>query len=273
MELSDGYHATYYTLKKGEKNNADSILFFIGGSEHASKNYYLRSYFKGLTGSTTIYALQKRYVAHRDTGLSEPSNSFHEYNHYPQLVQDQNEFIQYILSKYNYSNKNIIIFGVSEGGNIAAQLASEIPQTTHLVTVGSGGMVGIEEFRAWGKSQNINFDKIYQEVKLEPDNIEKTALGNTYKYWSSVLSVNPMTSLKKLDIPMLAVIGERDEMTPIESVLFLRREFNRLGKDNLTVKIVPDSNHALKDSTSKNRRGAILQFASEWWMGKQNSYN
>lgn len=268
MEVSDGYHATYYILKKGVENNSESILFFIGGSEHASKNYYLRSYFKNITESTTVYALQKRYIGHRETGLSEPSELFHQYNYYSQLVKDQKEFIQYILSKSNHSNKKIIILGVSEGGNIAAQLASEIPQITHLVTVGSGGMVGIDEFRVWGKKQNIDFDIVYKQVKQEPDSVKKKILGQTYKYWSSVLPINPMNSLKKLDIPILSIIGERDEMTPIESVSFLGSEFERLGKENLTVKIVPDSNHVLKDSSGKNNRGEIMKFSSEWWKGK-----
>lgn len=267
IKMSDDYHANYYVLNKGVDNDSGSILFFIGGSERASKNYYLKSYFKNIANSTTVYALQKRHIGHRETGLQEPSNSYHQNNHYVQLVKDQKEFIQSILSKINHSNKKIIILGVSEGGNIASQLASEVPQTTHLVTIGSGGMVGIEEFRAWGKKQNINFDKVYEQVKKDPDSIEKKILGQTYRYWSSVLPVKPMSSLKKLDIPILAIIGEQDEMVPVESVRFLSSEFERLGKENLTVKIVPDSNHALKDSSGKENRGEIMKFVSEWWQG------
>ena len=77
--------------------------------------------------------------------------------------------------------------------------------------------------------------------RKEPDSVKKKILGQTYKYWSSVLPINPMNSLKKLDIPILSIIGERDEMTPIESVSFLGSEFERLGKENLTVKIVPET--------------------------------
>ena len=265
IKMSDDYHANYYVLNRGVNNKFGSILFFIGGSERASKNYYLKSYFDNISKSTTVYALQKRHIGHRETGLSEPSNSYHQYNHYVHLVKDQKEFIQSILSKINHSNKKIIILGVSEGGNIASQLASETPQITHLVTIGSGGMLGIEEFRTWGKKQNINFDKVYEQVKKDPDSIEMKILGQTHRYWSSILPVNPMSSLKKLDIPILAIIGEQDEMIPVESVHFLRSEFKRLGKENLTVKIVPDSNHALKDSSGKDNRGEIMQFASEWW--------
>ena len=177
VKLSDGHVSTYYTVQKGEVKETDSLLFFVGGSGHVSHNYYLQSYFEELPGNITIYALQKRYVGHRETGLFHPSDSFARDNHYLQLVQDQKEFIQFILANSGQRDNRVIIFGVSEGGNIAAQLASEIPEATHLVMLGSGGMVGIDEFRLWGQHHSINFDQIYQAVKQHPDSIEKKALG------------------------------------------------------------------------------------------------
>lgn len=268
IRLSDGYVATYYTINKGDPEKPDTLLFFVGGSGHVSHNYYLESFFSKLRGNITIYALQKRHVDHRETGAFEASDAFDRSNFYSQLVKDQEEFIRSLLGKNRSVRKRVIVFGVSEGGNIAAQLASEIPQITHLVTLGSGGMVGIDEFRLWGKAYNMDFDRLYQEVKKHPDSIKHRALGQTYKYWASILPVNPMQSLEKLTIPILVTIGANDEMTPIESVNFLHDEFDRLGKKNLTVKIFPDCNHVLDDSTGVNHRGELLQLASSWWEGK-----
>lgn len=99
----------------------------------------------------------------------------------------------------------------------------------------------------------------------DQNSIKKKALGHTYKYWSSMLSVNPMDSLKNLDIPILAVIGGQDEMTPVESVTYLRSEFERLGKKNLTIHIFPGCDHVLNDSKGRNHRGGeFLHFASKW---------
>ena len=61
-EFSDGYMRTYYIHQKGNTENSDVIVFFIGGSGHTSYNYYLRQYFNELQGNTVIYALQKRCV-------------------------------------------------------------------------------------------------------------------------------------------------------------------------------------------------------------------
>lgn len=162
LALSDGYVATFYKLQKGDANKTDSILFFVGGSGHASKNYYLRPYFEKLPGDVTIYALQKRFVEHRETGLLEPTEAFYQFNYYPQLVQDQKEFIHFILEKQDRLHEKVVIFGVSEGGIIAAQLAAEIPETTHLMMLGSGGMPVMDEFKLWGENRNIDFSQIHQ---------------------------------------------------------------------------------------------------------------
>jgi pimeloyl-ACP methyl ester carboxylesterase len=160
---------------------------------------------------------------------------------------------------------DVVIFGVSEGGNIAAEVAARIPSITHLMLLGSGGMKGIDEFRLWGKRNGVDFDHFYREVNKYPDSIERKGIGQTYKYWASVLPVDPMESLAALKIPVLAAIGENDEMTPPESVDYLRREFERLDKHNLTVKIFADCNHVLVDSAGVSHRRSLWQTASTWW--------
>jgi pimeloyl-ACP methyl ester carboxylesterase len=265
VTFDDGYTSGFYTIQKGAAPEINTLLFFVGGSGNVSHNYYLQKYFEEMHGHISIYALQKRYVGQREIGLFGASGSFYKYNHYAQLVQDQKEFIQYILANSDHVGKKIIIFGVSEGGNIAAQLASEIAEITHLMILGSGGMIGIDEFKLWGDKHGIDFEKINKEVERFPDSVEKKVLGQTYKYWASILPVDPMASLKKLEIPIFAAFGESDEMVPVESVHFLRDEFKRQGKENLTVKIFPDCNHVLDDSAGKNHRGELFRLAARWW--------
>jgi esterase/lipase len=131
--------------------------------------------------------------------------------------------------------------------------------------LGSGGMKGIEEFKLWGDRHGIDFEQINQAVAKYPNSIERKTLGHTYKYWSSVLPIDPMDSLEKLEIPIFAAIGENDGMVPVESLYFLRNEFIKLGKKNLTVKIFPDCNHVLNDSAGKSHRGELFQLAASWW--------
>lgn len=263
--LSDGYLANYYQIQKGDPDQTETLLFFIGGSGRASLNYYLDSYFADLPGNVRIFALQKRHVGHWQTGQFAPSAAFDRNNHYPQWIDDQRDFIRAILDRQAKLPQTIVLFGVSEGGNVAARLAAELSQITHLLMLGSGGMVGMDEFRLWGQRHQVDFDAIAEAVKRDPGSIQQRALGQTYKYWASVLPVDPMRSLRRLSIPILVAIGERDEMVPVESVRYLGRRFEQLGKDNLTIRVLPGCNHRLDDSTGENHRKELLWFAAEWW--------
>lgn len=269
LVLSDGYRTTYYTIQKGNPDNVNTLLFFVPGSGHASLNYYIRSYFKELYGNVEIFSLQKRHISHRETGLFEASEEFHRHNHFFQWVKDQKEFINEILQNQNHSVKNVVIFGVSEGGNSAAALASAIPQITHLIILGSGGMKGIDSFRIWGKRNNVDFDKFYKEVQKNPESVKKRGFGQTYKYWTSTISVDPMDYLAELEIPILVASGVKDEMSPVESAYFLSDEFKRLHKQNLTVKVFPDCNHMLIDSDGKSHRKELFKYAVTLWNSKR----
>lgn len=264
-KFGDGYTATYYMHQKGDYEKTDVIDFFIGGSGHTSHNYYLRQYFNDCIGDITIYALQKRYVGKRETGMNRASKKFDYYNYHSQLVADQKEFILWVLSNNDFKDKKIVLFGVSEGGNLSVQLASEIDKITHLMVLGSGCLPAMEEFRIWGNKNNIDFDLFYQEVKKHPNSIERRAAGQTYKYWASILPFKPMDYFKSISIPIFVAIGEQDEMVPVESVYFLQSEFNKSGKDNLFVKIFKNCNHVLDDSEGKNHRAELFHIVSKWW--------
>ena len=265
IKFSDGYSGYYYVHTKGDRDNSDAIVFFISGSGHTSHNYYLRNYFSELKGNVTIYALQKRYVKHRETGMGRASREFDFHNHNSQLVQDQKEFIEHIIKNNDFKNKKVILFGVSEGGNISVQIINEIKEITHLVILGSGGMPTLEEFKIWGKQYNLDFDLIYKHVQKDPDNINSRVAGQTFKYWASMLPFKPMDHFRSITIPIFVAIGEQDEMVPVESVHFLKNEFVALNKDNLIVKIFPNCNHRLVDSKGKNRRLEFFNLVSDWW--------
>lgn len=96
---------TYCIHQKGNTENSDVIVFFIGGSGHTSYNYYLRQYFNELQGNTVIYALQKRYVKKWEAGICRSSREFDYYNYHSQLVNDQIEFIMWILESNDFKHK------------------------------------------------------------------------------------------------------------------------------------------------------------------------
>jgi len=246
LELSDGYLANYYIVDKSD-GSAENIVFFISGSGFNSLKYYIDKYFDSLKGSYKIFALQKRYVGNNSTELlHKPTAEFHNWNYFDAIVDDNNQFINTILSQNAFA-KRVILFGVSEGGTVAAKIASDNKQVSHLVVIGSGGMRFCDELKLlYAQHDAANkFDAIYADIELNSKSIDKLFLGQTYKYMASFLYLNPMDYYSNINIPILLAQGTLDHNCPIESGRMLQQFFRDRNKSNLTFKEYIGCNHVL----------------------------
>jgi alpha-beta hydrolase superfamily lysophospholipase len=57
-----------------------------------------------------------RYVCNRETDVLQASK------HFSQWLKDQTEFVNKMLKSKDYAGKNVVTFGDSKGGNVAAAL-------------------------------------------------------------------------------------------------------------------------------------------------------
>jgi len=225
----------------------------------------LKEYLNGLNGDIKVFALQKRGVSHFTTGLFGCSKEFYKNDYFDKWVSDQEAFITHILKTSKNKPENIVILGVSEGCSAAAVLANKFPSVTHLAMIGCGGMKFIDELKILARKENfsIDMDKEYRKILRNPNSTSKFVAGHTYKYWSSLLGVKPIKYLLSLDIPIIVAMGEKDKSVPVESLLFLERQFNLSGKQNLTTIIYHNADHTLK-SPQKDFRQEFMQELGKW---------
>ena len=264
--MQDGYKSTYFSINTG-KEKPDKVIFFISGSGYNSIKYYLKNYFSSLKGNYKIYALQKRYVSSWTTEMFEkPSKEFNEYNYFELWVKDQNYFISKIIENEKIVNEKIILFGVSEGGSVAARIATINDKISNLVIIGSGGKKFEEELRVLNKNAGNKFDldKIYTDIKENPNNIDKQFYGHPYKYWNSVLFKDPMEFYNKITIPILVAQGENDKSVPIESGRFLKDEFDKKGKTNLYFIEYKGADHTLKNTIGQENLIDFFDNMNKW---------
>jgi len=259
--LPDGERTLAYTLKLGEGPPETAVLF-VSGSGHTSLQYYLRDYFAALPGNVLVFALQKRAVADRASGLGEPSAQFLEADRFEQWMADQSYFLADVLKRMPASVRRVVFMGVSEGANVAACLAARHGGATHLVIIGSGGMKQADELPRLFPGGD--FEAAYRAIRREPERTDRRFLGQTFRYWSSVLWVEPMECYEKLDIPILLAMGEDDRSAPILSAEFLARRFQEMGKATLRFRRFRDCDHALVDSRGQEHRSELFQEMAEW---------
>ncbi len=73
-----------------------------------------------------------------------------------------------------------------------------------------------------------------------------------------------MEFYNKITVPILVAQGERDGSTPIESGRFLRDEFNKQGKTNLTFIEYKGADHTLKSANGKEGLKDFFEKMNEW---------
>jgi len=183
-----------------------------------------------------------------------------------------------------YSDK-IIAVGISEGGRVIPPLAIENNNITHAVCMVSGGLnqfyssiinnrIDAAKGEISHKQAQANIDslfRVYEDIYKYPDSIDKSWYGHTYKRWASFCTDIPLEHLVKLTIPIFVLCGSTDRNTPILQVDYIKLEFLKLKKTNLTYQVMPGVDHFLyevivEDGKEKgiSHRDEAFNFVVDW---------
>ena len=246
----DGGTSLYYSFTINGGSEPDTYVFFYGGSGCASWKYVMPDYVDGLSVHARVFALNKRFVTDRSTGMFDCGKDFHLANNPDQWISDYSEFILEQLNAAPSKPNTVVLVGVSEGALTAAKVAGLRPEITHIATIGEGGYPMRKSLSILKQKGAISFDveSGWKEISSDPHSIEKRWYGNTYRWWSDVMDIDPASHFLALNIPILIGIGEKDESVPVESALYLKSKFQEAAKSNLTLKVYPGADHRLDDN-------------------------
>jgi pimeloyl-ACP methyl ester carboxylesterase len=161
------------------------------------------------------------------------------------------------------------VLGVSEGGQIAAELAQSQPAVRRLAVIGSGGL----PFRSVGRlldarQGGTTFERAFAQVDADPNSTTQKTLGYTNLYWSSVIDRDPLPVYLSLRIPILMIFGERDESVPVEAARTLEERFASTRGANFRLIVVPGTNHVLKED-GVDHKPEIMGVISTFFAGPQ----
>ncbi len=174
-------------------------------------------------------------------------------------VQASSIVIDTLCSMLPISGDKVIALGVSEGGRVVPRLAVENEKITHVVCMVSGGLnqfyssiINKRIDAATGKFSHreaqVIIDSLfceYQKIYSDPHSTDKSWYGHSYKRWASFCTDIPLEHLVKLDIPIYFLSGSADRNAPVLQADYIKLEFLRLGKTNLTYRVLPGCEHSL----------------------------
>lgn len=190
-----------------------------------------------------------------------------------------------VIKKLDVDSSTVIVWGHSEGSQVAPAVAVKNKKVTHVIAMMGNSLNHLYDFilservsAFHGEKSNeeaqSNIDSLYAEfekVYQDPKSTIKEWFGETYYKWSSFSLTSPLENMLKLDIPILYVAGGEDRQS-ILNMDYAKLEFLRKGKDNLTYKVYPNCDHFfLETKTDESGKkewidhlDEVNAFALEW---------
>lgn len=208
---------------------------------------------------TPVFArmrVEKRGVDPLDIG-DNCSKDFMRHYTMQSRVSDHLRAFQHLRSHADWWNGELLIFGWSDGGDIAGQLVSQYPLVTRAVLGAmGGGYTMAEHFRDFwicpgdmttedqAGCQQVLEDE-FSEIFDEPSWL-KTKYGpdNSWKAWNSRLWTRLSNTLVDNQTPILIVHGSEDfDNTPVQSARKLVESLSSAGNTAYTYWEVPQMGH------------------------------
>lgn len=190
-----------------------------------------------------------------------------------------------VIDKLNVDSSRVLVWGHSEGSQVAPAVALKNTNVTHVIAMAGNSLnhlydfILMERFAALsGQKSNeeaqSNIDSLYTEfekIYSHPESTTKEWFGESYLKWSSFTLNSPIENMLKLDLPILYVAGGTD-LHSILNMDYAKLEFLRKGKDNLTYKVYPNCDHyfmEVKTDTSGKKEwiehlDEVNDFALKW---------
>jgi pimeloyl-ACP methyl ester carboxylesterase len=230
------------------------------------------------------------------------------------LADDAVVGVEFLKTRPGIDPARIGIIGHSEGGMVAPLAATKNNSVRFLVLMAGSGMTGEEILYAQGvliaRAQNapeeaITRRRTFQErsfavLKQEQDAAaadvklravvaesfpnagaaEKAALeaslGVMNQPWfRAMLTYDPKPTLRKVTVPVLAIVGEKDvQVPPKENLALIEEALAAGGNKQVTIQMLPGLNHLFQTATTgapseyaqitETMAPAALQAVSDW---------
>lgn len=191
-----------------------------------------------------------------------------------------------IMKEVKTDTGKIVVFGISEGFQVGAKLATLEKAVTHLSLLAGNGLNQFYDFIIQNRidaqkgiisdeQAQRNIDSLMvvaKEIYANPTATDKEWYGHTYLRWSSFTSNIPMENILSLDIPVYIVAASNDRNSSVLGTDYLYLESIRQGKTNVEYKVYPydhSFNEQIKDENGKiisvnNHMQEVVKEAFEW---------
>jgi dipeptidyl aminopeptidase/acylaminoacyl peptidase len=177
-----------------------------------------------------------------------------------------------------------LVVGHSEGGIVAARIAAELVDVTHVASLAGGGVTQLFDLAERAGQLQPN-DKpgdaarrrqeVYEEwakIRRDPDSTSRFWMGHPYRRWSSFLTHSVMSELSRTKARVFLAHGSLDTSSSVVAFDALVAELLARGRD-VTFERVEGADHGFRLATDPQGYPAgmekILAQALDWFLAAE----
>ncbi|RJQ66933.1 alpha/beta fold hydrolase [Pseudonocardiaceae bacterium YIM PH 21723] len=162
---------------------------------------------------------------------------------YRQLATDASSALRVLKARPEIDPARLGLWGFSEGGWVAPLVAADSPDVSFLITVGASG-VSPPRQQAWSYVNFLRYAGIIGSmVQLMQDTgMRQVVAAGLFPE----AGYDPAPVLRRVRVPVLAIWGADDQVTPVAESMDVFR--TKLATGSATLRVFPDANHRLHKS-------------------------
>ncbi len=225
-------------------------VYVIPGSGCQGLGGIALDYFQGLSHGEVIIPHKRHVDAFRwSVGPIPCSPAFVRDDNLHQWAQDVAAFIRWHLQHRPLAKENqpMALVGISEGAELLAVIAAELPQVKLLALLGSSGLDPLEALSLHAQTKGSNL--FVRELLRRTDNSavadDHIWSGRSMAYWRSLVAWRHSDALLASPHPLFLGFGTQDEVVPLVG---LRRFESRAQAQNrpLCMAVFEGADHSLR---------------------------
>lgn len=264
LERADGTAIEFRVAGPDARGRGPMLLMLQGsGCESVDRNPRLPWMAARLAPRHAIVTIEKYGVARGADGEA-CSAAYWRRNTLQQRVADALQVIASVR-RQGWWNGELVLFGGSEGGAVAAMLAPLVPETRAVLIWSSGIGLPIGDMirSALPPAMAEEAVRVFAEARANPTG-ERTWAGASYRWWADSVDLVPARALLQTPAPVLIIHGTRDASAPVASARAARDLLADGGRIGVTYREYEGYDHFMIDAAGIDRRAEVLGAAADW---------
>lgn len=196
-------------------------------------------------------------------------------------AQAASAVIDAVCARFPVNRAQIVIYGYSEGAQVAPKVAVINKKVTHCASVFGAGLNQLYDFiidarlealkghitYAAAQQRVDSLMQVFADIYRHPGDTRKEWEGHTYQRWAGYGTELPLHNFSRLSIPLFIAAGMHDRNSLVYGLDYVPLEFLRLGKTNLTYKVYPTDHffrNTMDSQDTIHYKQQMLQDLLQW---------